>query len=209
MAALDQRDYVAAKDILEPLIAAEPTVYFRYPRLGAAYAGIAGFELLNLASVGSSGGGATPFELLNDFIPAPNPAAPEQYQARIDAMKAARDLLERMPEAERSNGHSFYGSSAKLQYTLYQSFYSIMLMNRFVAPTVDGDIDRSILTTMTPDDAVAIIENLTATSQMEGNEALSPTIEEALLEIEAQGQGSLRENLIRYIEIKNAKDDAP
>ncbi len=136
--ALNEGRYQDAETLLVQLIADHPTEYFRYPRLATAYAAQAGFDIVNFGRSNDSTSSGSISDSISKFLPVATRDNRAEFAIYVDNMGLARDILLAMPEAERTKGNSFYGSSAELQLVIYRSSYSLMLLNKFTIPPADG-----------------------------------------------------------------------
>ncbi len=207
--ALENQDYATAISLLEALIAAEPTVYARYPLCAAAHAGRAGISILELAKAQFSGGGSSGGLLasLATFLPDPQDLGDAGYDAALADVRASITYLDTIPEALRAatSGES-YASSARLQLTLYRTTFSVMYLNKFAIDTQTGAFDASKLATMTEADALIVLDNLAAVAAMQaaGNPALQAKVNEALASIEGQDGATKAEKLKEFLTASQA-----
>ncbi|MBI2602163.1 MAG: hypothetical protein HYW48_03825 [Deltaproteobacteria bacterium] len=203
MIALNAGDYDTAQTLLEALIAFEPEEYFRYPRLAATYAAQGGFDITELGQIDQKAAGTESFlDAIGAFLPTPDPNDLGSYREKVSTIEKARGQLIKMPESERTKGETFYGASAALQLTLYQSAYSVMFMNQFAIPDpTTGEIDVEALQSMTIDDAITILNNFrdsVAISQAE-NPEIAEKITNGLAQIEQAEGATDREKIISFL----------
>jgi len=199
--ALNAGDLTTAQSLLEGLIAQYPDEYFRYPRLAVVYAEQGGFDLLSVTQLQTSAAKDIT-ELIGEFLPSPAKLTKNEYEEVLTKMFEAKELLLEMPGAERTKSEDYYyGASAELQLTLYQSAYSIMFMNKFA-------VSPESLADLTLDDAITIIENLKDAALNAGK--VSPEtaekIEEALAQIDSAEGADNKEKLEAFIKAKGNTD---
>lgn len=204
MIALNAGDYNTAQTLLEVLIAFEPEAYFRYPRLAATYAAQGGFDITDLGQIDQESAGSASFlDAIGKFLPTPDRNDLGSYRQKVDKIEQARDVLKKMPESERRKGETFYGASAALQLTLYQSAYSVMFMNQFAIPDpTSGEFDPESLSSMTVDDALTILNNFrdsVAVSQAD-NPEIAEKLANGLEQIEQSEGATDREKIISFLE---------
>ncbi len=188
MLAMKQGNFSLAQTLLENLIHSEPTSYFRYPRLAAVYAIQAGFILLDADITKISGTG---FSTLTHLFPSPKGESRSAFQKKMAKMNAAKTLLLQMPEVERTSGKTSYGASAQFQLTVYLTAFAAMTLNQFFS--ADGQVDPTLLQTLSAEDAVNILGSLVQAAQASGkiSPTLTPKIQEVLDEIDqANGESS-------------------
>jgi len=206
MASMKAGEFVTASAIYKELIVAEPEKYKLYALRGAALAGESGFRILDLVNV-TFGGDGSLIELLGDFLPSPaDYETPALYGKAVDTMKLSVNQLLAIPANLRSEtSEETYSPSAIFQLTVYQSAYSLMLMNKF-ALNVEGEFDPEQLKTMTESDAVEILQSLrdAATVGGEDSEALAGAIDKALVDIDSQEGGTSSEKLKKFLELEQA-----
>jgi hypothetical protein len=197
MIALNQGDFGLAAMLLEELVSDEPLEYFRYPRLAAAYGGLAGFDIFNIVKL-DFGGGQSFLPLIQSIVPSPQNGDVAGYQPLLSSMNAAVTTLLSMPVDERSAGKTSYGASAAFQLTLFQAAFSVMYLNQFFFSPTSGIPDGSQLEAMTDADVTLIMNSLKAASEGQGNEKLTQKIDQAVAQIEGSN-GSVKDGLIQYM----------
>ena len=201
--ALDKGDMTTAVTLLKELIAGEPTKYERYPILAAALAGKSGFDVFNVVK-SNFGGSESLIETLGSFLPTPTSKG-AGYDASLADMNESVTTLTSVPESLRSAVSSDrFAASCSLQLVLYQSAYSIMLINKYLY-TADG-FDPSKLSTMSVEDATAILSNLLSASSVAtgatGTEA-TKAVKAAYDSIQAQPGTTDQEKIAAYAKSTN------
>jgi hypothetical protein len=192
--ALDDGDLDTAITLLDELITDEPSNYERYPLLAAAYAARAGLDILNIVT-SNFGGSSSMLQTLSSVIPTPAALGSAYDQSLVD-MNAANEVLEAIPAELRSSTSSDkYAASAVLQMTLYQSAYAVMYLNKFTYSA--SGYDPSRLSSMTADDATAILSALAAAGAASGGAAGSAA-QEAIAAIQAQPGATDAEKLAAW-----------
>ncbi len=206
VAALNSADYQTVIDILKPLIDAEPTAYFRYPRLATAYAGLAGFDLANAATAKSSGA-QDGLNAFNAFLPAIDALRLDLYHEYLGYMGQARDLLASMPEEQRTaDTDIYYSASSEFQYVLYLCLHVTMCLNVYQF-FVDGDsIDADGLFAFKECPATEMIANLlqAALAAQSNNQELSSKVKELETKILGEEGANAQAKLEAYV-IKQQK----
>lgn len=197
--ALDEGRYDDAISQYDALVTSEPEDYSRYPLLAAAYAARAGIDILNsLSSTLQSSGGGSAFDTLGNFVP----SSPSDDQ--MSDVEAAIATLEKMPSDHRNGDGTYaYSAGAALQYTLFQTMHSVMIMNRFAVKTSSGAIDPASLEQMTDAEVDAILDGLTAAAtaspdNLQG-QAVSTVINQTMAGVDAQDGTTRKEKLIAYM----------
>lgn len=166
--ALDHGDLDTAIRLLSELITDEPTDYQRYPLLSAAYAARSGLDILNIVTA-NFGGNTSMLQTMSGIIPTPATLG-DAYPQSLDDMNEANVTLLAIPAELRSaTSGDKYAASAVLQLTLYQSAYAVMYLNKFTFST--SGYDPSLLSSMTPDDAAAILNALAQAGEASGGAA--------------------------------------
>ncbi|MFK7873555.1 MAG: hypothetical protein AB8C84_10415 [Oligoflexales bacterium] len=201
--AMNSGDYSSAQELLEALIAAEPEVYIRYPRLATVYALQGGVDLLEIAQSQSSGeSSGSGLDSIGAFLPEPDPDQMEDYTAKVTKVGLAKDTLNRIPAAE------LLELKAKFQLSIYQSAYSVMYMNQFVIPVSPGsnEISAESLENLTPEAALVILSNLRSSSSniAEEDPEAAEKIDAVLEQIDAQEGGSDDEKLQEFLKAQNS-----
>ena len=196
--ALDDRDLAAAQVLLESAIADDPDNYERYPLLAAVYAGLSGFDLLAIASSsGSSGGGGSIVDSMDAFLPTPEGFTKTEYRAKIDLMGQAIAIIGDLPaEFMATSDTNKYAASAAQQLGIYQAAQASMYMKMFTTNFDTGLPDPSQLSSLTDEDAAAILAVLANAAASGGTfgEAAAST----LAAINAGG-GTDRDNLANFL----------
>ena len=210
MLALNAGDAETAQAILEPLIAAHPLDYFRYPRLAAAYALQASVDVLTIATSNQGGSdsesssGGSPLQSIGKFLPTATRENLPEYKVKVGLLNQAKNLLLSIPDEVRGDASIAYSGSAAFQLLLYQLSYSIMFMNQFTIPisTDSKALDPSILASMTTEDATNILSNLSDALDVAG--AISPEnsekIKDVLSTLNTQDGQDNREKLMNYLQ---------
>lgn len=166
--ALDHGDMDTAIKLLSELITDEPENYERYPLLAAAYAARSGLDVLNIVTA-NFGGNSSILQTMSAVIPTPASMG-DSYPKSLDDMNEANVTLLAIPESFRSATSSDkYAASAVLQLTMYQSAYAVMYLNKFTYSSTG--YDPSLLSSMTADDAAAILNSLASAGAASGGAA--------------------------------------
>jgi hypothetical protein len=198
--ALDNGDLPTAIAIYKELIVKEPETYSRYPLLSAALAAHAGLDIFNIVNA-NFGASQSLLQTMNTFIPTPQKKTTGYDDALLD-MKEAVNILKTVPEALRQDiTASKFAASCAFQLTLYQSAYSIMLINKYAYSS--SGYDPSKLATMTPEDALAILQNLIAAGSVVSGaqgEAASAAVTKAYDAINSQPGSNNQEKIAAYVQ---------
>ena len=201
--AMNSGDLDTAQTILETLIAEEPEVYIRYPRLATVYALQGGVDLLEIAQSQSEGGGGGGGGLgdIGAYLPEPDPNDMASYEAKVVKIGLAKDTLLRVPEVDLNE------LKAKFQLSIYQSAYSVMYMNQFVLPKAPGsdEISEESIENLTPEAAVEIISNLrdSRVNIADEDPEAAAKIDAVLIEIDSQEGGTDEEKLQEFLKQQN------
>lgn len=192
--ALDDGDLETAVTLLSELVTADPTNYQRYPLLAAAYAGRAGFDILNIATA-NFGGNSSLIQTMGAFLPTPVSRG-SLYDQSLSDMKLANATLTGIPEELRSATSSDkYATSAVMQLTLYQSAYGVMVLNKFTYSSTD--YDPSLLSSMTAEDAASVLTAFAAAGAASGG-SMATAVNSALAAIQAQPGATDQEKLAAW-----------
>ena len=196
--ALDEEDLEKARTLLEQAIADEPENYNRYPLLGAVYAGLAGFRLLNaISSAGSSSEDSSVTSAMDAFLPDPASMTRTDYIANIDLMALAVSTLQAIPAEFLANAETDkYANSASQQLPVYLAAHAAMYMKLFTFNFDTGAPDLDQLTNLGTADADTIIALLTAAAASGGSFGSIATT--TLATINAGG-GNNRDNLANFL----------
>ena len=195
--ALDNSDWDTAIKILKELTEEEPDVYGRFTLLSAAYAGKAGFRILDIASAQFSGGGSF-VDQMGAFLPDKDLLGDVAYTKSVSNMGLAVDALEDIPAAKlATTSAEEYASSGRFQLSLYQSAYSVMFLNQFSGE--GGDFSEESLQDMSEEDAILVIENLQAAAAQDPDGPMAAALEEALAGIESQDGATDKEKLADFL----------
>lgn len=197
--ALDERDFAAAVESYQQLLEEEPESYENFPYLATAYAGLAGFELIEAVKSSLNSGGSTSLlDVMGTFLPAD--PTPEQ----IEAMGLAKATLMSMPAElrDKANDTISYASGAGLQLEFYQAAYAIMYLNQFTVPTDTGSLDPARLEQMSDQDVDIILGSLEEVAAA-GGSGVPEGAASVLAKVDAQEGGSRREKLMKYIKPSN------
>lgn len=192
--ALDDGDLDTAITLLDELIAEEPTNYDRYPLLAAAYAARAGLDILNIVTA-NFGSNSSMLQTMSSLIPTPESQGSAYDQNLLDMNKANVVLTAIPAELRSSTSSDKYAASAVLQLTLYQSAYAVMYLNKFTY-SVNG-YDPSLLSTMTAEDAAAILNALASAGSASGGAAGSAA-QAAIAAIQSQPGATDAEKLAAW-----------
>ena len=198
--ALNNDDMETAVTILKELVAKEPEKYDRYPLLAAALAGLAGFDVFGIVK-GKSGSSSSLLETMGSFIPTPASKG-DAYDTSLANMKLSVDTLNTVPvDLRKDISASSFAASCSLQLILYQSAYSVMLINKF-AFSASG-YDPSKLANMTAADAAAILSNLAAAGSVAAGAtgtASSAAVTAAIAAIQAEPGATDQEKIAAYVQ---------
>ena len=205
--ALDKGDMATAVTILTDLVAQEPKNYDRYPLLAAALAGRSGFDVFGIVQ-GNFSGKTSLLESMQAFIPSPASRG-SLYDASLADMKQAVATLNAVPATLRSDiSANSFASSCILQLMLYQSAYSVMLINKYAFST--SGYDPSKLSSMTPSDALAILSNLAAAGALipgGTGAAASQVVLATLAAIQAEPGATDSEKIAAYVQANQTKSN--
>lgn len=192
--ALDERDFPAAIESYKKLLEADPENFAYFPYLATAYAGLAGFELVEAVKSSMGKGSTSLMDTLNTFLPA------DPTEAQIEAMALAKATILAMPEElrDKSNADVSYASGAGLQLEFYQAAYAIMYLNQFTAVTDTGKLDVTRLEEMSDQDVEVILGNLEEVAAG-GGEGVPAGASSILANVDQQEGGSRREKLMKYL----------
>lgn len=198
--ALDEGRYADAVALFEEYIAENPGDFNSHPLLSAAYAGLAGIDIFGIVSGSLSSGGQSQnlIESLGEFLPTPASAGASFDQNLLD-VKSSVNVLKAIPASLRQNTDGGpYATSAALQLVLYEASHAIMLINKY-SYTAQG-LDPSKLSTMTEEDAKAIIDSLlSAGSVSVGDSTVTQdAVNEAYASIQSEPGGTLQEKIASY-----------
>lgn len=193
--ALDEQDYEQAIAFYSEHFETQPEDYANFPFLAAAYAGFAGFDIVEAAKANiEAGGSASLLDSLNTYLPSdPTPV-------QIDAMLQAKLRILALPpdHRDRSNETLTYASSAALQLELYQSSYAIMYLNQFTEVTPEGKLDASRLEEMSAADVEIILGNLEEIAAQSGT-GVPAGASQIISQVDAQPGETRRDKLIKYL----------
>jgi hypothetical protein len=194
--ALDKGDMATAVAILRELVSNEPEVYSRYPLFSAALAGKSGFDIFNVMN-GSFGGDSSLLQSMGSFIPTPASKG-SAFEASLADMKESVAVLNSIPISLRASVDSGkFASSCILQLTLYQAAYSIMLMNKYSYSEIG--FDPSKLSTMTAEDAAAILQSLLSAASANPDSPAATSVNAAYESIQGQPGATDQEKISAYI----------
>jgi hypothetical protein len=213
--AMDSDDLDTAETLLEQLIQENPLDYFRYPRLSAVYAAQAGFDLLKFGQENSTTQiqGSSLTQTLGSFLPVATSTNQVAFTQSLAKMNAAKDLLLKMPVNQRTQGYSFYGTSAELQLIIYEAASSLMLLSKFTIPSVEGNgkIDPKVLNSITAADATTIINNLQQAAVLaeQNQPQIKSQIDQVVTQINNSSGSDEREKLIQYLKTTQQGQQVP
>jgi hypothetical protein len=206
--ALDGKRFEEAVENFALAIEGEPENYNLYTLLATAYAGAAGFNLLDVTKAQIGGQGSI-LELMGSFLP--TPAAPCQtddgedktYTLCIDAMEEARTTAN-LPEGGLADPAADYYKTAAKQILFYSSASTVMQINRFAISSASGTFDPALLETMTEEDAVNILNTLASSGTAAGlsdeqSQTLKAKIADAEALIQGQNGGNSKEKVAAFI----------
>jgi hypothetical protein len=194
---MNDGDYVAAIDLLEPLIARAPLEYQNFTLLAAAYAGRAGVTVLDIVKAQlsrASDEDSSIFGMVLQVLPA------GYTDAHMADVQAAINLLLRIPASRVGpKGDPTYGQSAQLQLIIYNAVYSAMLVGRFTDAA--GNFTAESLRNLDAEDAAEVLSALRAMiAAGEIDDGLSQGAQQALDEIDLSEGSNDEERLRRYLE---------
>ncbi len=211
-AALRSEDFATAIDTLEEFLADHPEEYRLFPLLAAAYAGRAGLKILDVATA-QFGAATDIFAQFSQFVPGPEAVGAAQYRLNVQDMKTSVARLELIPaELLGSVSAEDYASTVALQKSLYQTAYSVMLVNQLAVSATTGSLDPNQLANMTEDEALEVISALSDAAILQasgGDPAVQAKIDAALAAIEAEPGESKKEKLASYINSTQGQTPAP
>lgn len=222
--ALNEGRFQDAIDILEPLIKAESKKYYRYPRLAAAYASLAGIDLLEAATSqsnadqGNEESGA--LGAFDGFIPPYKAEKRAQYKVKTDLVQKAFEIIDQMPERQKqASKQYYYGASAEFQLFLYRMMFSAMSLKLYAVPeaTSGSELNQEYLEEMIEDGQGAVIVEALADASIDaadgfGSEGEGVDAEELsslVDEIKATEGADLNEKLKNFLILEQAKDQDP
>ena len=196
-ALLEKEDWDGAITAYEALIAKEPSEYFRFPLLAAAYAGRSGVSVLaimegviNSAASGGGGDGGV-ISAIGNHVP------PEPTDAQMSDIRAAILRVEAMPQDHRSGTAYSYSSETSTQLTIYFGAESAMILNKYTPEETDA-VTAEDLENMSDAEVDAMIANISSMAEA-GGEDLGPAAEEALAAINSAEGATQKEKLINYL----------
>ncbi len=192
---LEARDFAAAIEEYRSLLEADPENYEIFPYLATAYAGLAGFELIEaVKSTINNGGSTSLLDAMSTFLPA------DPSKEQIAAMAEAKATLLNMPAElrDKENSEVSYAASAGIQLEFYQTAYAIMYLNQFTQLDTTGTIDQARLESMSDEDVDVILGNLAEVAAT-GSGGVPEGASNILAKVDEQEGGSRREKLIKYL----------
>lgn len=191
--ALDQLDYERAVTLYKELVEADPENYELYRYLAAAYAALAGFDIIEVAKSDPGASGSL-LDTLGSFLPA------DPTTEQLEAIGLAKDTLLSIPAELRSkdNTEVEYASGAAVQLEFYQTAYSIMYINRFAKVTPTGELDPEALESMTDEDVTNILNNFAQVAAT-GGEGVPAAAQAVLQQIQQQEGVTDKEKLINFL----------
>lgn len=196
---MNDGDFVGAIALLEPLVENEPEGYARFPLLAAAYAGLAGVDIISiLKSMLTGGDTASPFALILDFIPE------DATEESADILDKGVSILNQIPiELIGAEGDEAYGTSAELQLVLYQTVYATMLLRLTLNFDANGEIDLDSLENLSLEDARRILDALGGAAAVapsgENAQAVGGSVQSTLDDIDSQEGDDDAERLRNYL----------
>ncbi len=197
--ALDSGDLETAITLLRELINEEPTIYSRYPLLAAALAGRSGFDIFGAASADFSAGRSL-MESMSTLIPTPLTKG-ALYESSLTDMNDSIVILETVTVELRTTltGDKF-ATSCSLQLMLYQSAYSIMIINKYTYSTTA--FDPAGIASLSAEDATAILSHLLAAGSITlgtGKSGHSAAVQSAYTSIQSQPGSTDQEKIAAYV----------
>lgn len=197
---MNKGEYLKAIEILEKAIETEPNNYNLYVLCAASYAALSGFDIIKInLQLQNNNLNDDPsnnlFQLFANFLPK------DYDETNINYMETAIEFLEQIPEALRKlDSDTSYGASAAYQYSLYNIYYSIMILYMFIDFSQDGKIDINKLLSISISDATNILTSLNkATLLNDETNPISSAITTTINSINSEEGSNSKEKLISYI----------
>lgn len=192
---LENREYQNAVNSYQKVINADSDDYVSHRKLAAAYAGVAGFNLMDVIAgslseiIAGSDGGSDVNEqittLLKDALPNP------PTQAQLDAFLMAVNTINTIPETV-DTGDSDFGT-LEVQKVVIIAAYSIAFVNFFNDSA--GNLDPSKLSTLSESQADTLVGVLESMND--------PIINNILSDVNAQSGSTTSEKVRNYIDTQN------
>lgn len=193
--ALNEKNLTTARTLLESAIDSEPSNYERYPLLASVYAGLAGFDLLAVASATPSGDSIT--SVMDAFLPDSSGKTRSEYSALIDFMELAVTTLQATSAEFRATADTNnFAASTVQQLEIYQAAQASMYMTLFTFNFDSGMSDPTEIDNLTDEDAAAILDLLANVA--EGDGAFADAAAATLASINSGG-GTDRDNLADFL----------
>ena len=204
--ALDSRDYDTAIADYTKLVADDPTGYWRYPLLSAAYSGKAGVDILTLIKKQLAGGSKS-VNLLTDlagFLPADTSDESKTWLAK------AQETLQAMPAEFITAGGAYdYAAGAASQLGLIQGLLAAIIVNKYAVLDASGAVDRTKLDTMSEAEVTEFLGVLGNMAQTNSGGSLSDKMkvsaQSALDKIAATPGATDKERVLNYIAATKGK----
>lgn len=213
--ALDAKNFEQAAEFFLTAIEDDDENYNLYTLLSTAYAGAAGFNLLDVTKAQISGEGSI-VEIMGAFLPTPAKSCTtdggdtKEFVLCIASMELALGTA-KLPDAALADTTADYFKTASKQRLFYGSASTVMQINRFTISASTGTFDPAQLETMTEDDALAIIATLSAAGNVPGlsdeeGQVLQSKLAEAEADIQSQDGGSTKAKLAAFINKEQTGD---
>ena len=197
---MNKGEYLKAIEILEEAIENEPNNYNLYLLCAASYASLSGLDIVKISSQlqnnnSNDNSSNNVFQLFANFLPK------DYDETNINYMKTAINLIEQIPEALRKlDSDTSSSASAAYQYSIYNIYYSVMILYLFIDFTPDGKIDINKLLSISIGDAVNILTSLNkATILNDETNPVSTAITTTINSINNEEGLNSKEKLTSYI----------
>lgn len=206
--ALEEKNFEEAAEYFLTAIEDDGENYNLYTLLSTAYAGAAGFNLLDVTKAQLGGSGSI-VEIMAAFLPTPAKSCTsdagdaKEFIDCIASMELARTTAV-LPEAALADTTADYYKTATKQQLFYGSASTVMQINRFTVSATSGEFDPAQLESMTEEDALAIIATLSSTGNIPGltdaeGQVLQSKLAEAEADIQSQEGGTAKERLAAFL----------
>lgn len=179
--------FLEAEKLLAKLLEKEPNNYEARALYSANFAAQAGVTMKKMLESIMSGGGGNGGPTLTFLA-----ALPAFSEENSILLQKALENLNLIPDDSKSD-------SVKMQAGIFTSSYSFYLMKKFT--NVSGTIDQSTLQNMTEDEAISIIDNLTAAGASFPSSAgdTGKSVDEVVAAINAQSGATTKDKLAAYM----------
>lgn len=192
---LENKEYQKAVESYNIVISGDGDDYVSYRKLAAAYAGLAGFNLMDVVAdslgdiVEGSASGEDINEQLTELLKEALPNPPTQ--AQLDAFLSSVNTINTIPDTV-DTGSSDYGT-LEIQKVVIIAAYSIIFLNFF--NDTAGNLDPSKLSNLSDaqaDTLVGVLESLN-----------DPIINSILTDVNSQSGSTTTEKVQNYINAQN------